>query len=79
MKEVRCSNKDELQVEMFKVFQKVTKRNEDYHEKYLSFLDSVPLIWNKLIKQHQPIYDKLGYLDLIIKEDLTLERKKQKR
>ena len=79
MKEVRCSSKDELQIEMFKVFQKVTKRNEDYHEKYLSFLDNVSTVWNGLMKKHQHIYDKLGYMDLIIKEDLTIERKKLKR
>lgn len=36
-------------------------------------------MWKQLIQENQSIYERLGYLDVIIHEDLSFERKKLKR
>jgi len=83
MKEARCYQEDDFEQLLLSVFQHIRPQNEEekrrLQEEYLRILEEAPQMWKQLIQENQSIYDRLGYLDVIVYEDLSFERKKLKR
>jgi hypothetical protein len=83
MKEVRCSNVDDFRIAITRVHAKKQPSNDtekwQYQQDYLKLLRDAPIMWDELLKQNQHIYNRLGYLDVIIHDDLSYERKKLRR
>jgi hypothetical protein len=48
-------------------------------EEYLQILNDAPKQWGKLVDEHRNIFQRLGYLELIVYSDLSVERKKLQR
>ena len=83
VKEVRCHNADEFTIAITKVHSLNRPRTDSEkwkrNEEYLELLDKSPQMWVDLVEQNKNIYSRLGYLDLNIHKDLTVERKKLNR
>lgn len=83
MKEARCYQEDDFEQLLLSVFQYIRPQNDEekrrLQEEYLRILEEAPQMWKQLIQENQSIYDRLGYLDVIVYEDLSFERKKLKR
>jgi hypothetical protein len=83
MKEARCYGADDFQRLLLSVFQKRRPKNEEetwlLQQEYLRLVNEAPHMWENFLRQHQHIYERFGYLDVIVHDDLTVERKKLKR
>jgi hypothetical protein len=83
MKEGRCYEQHDFQVLILSVFNKrrpsTEKEKWELQREYLRLIDRIPQMWEEFVQKHKNIYDRFGYLDVIVHDDLTYERKKLKR
>jgi Ribbon-helix-helix protein, copG family len=83
MKEGRCYEQDDFQVlvlsELSKRRTSTEKEKWELQREYLRLIDKIPQMWKEFVQKHKNIYDRFGYLDVIVHDDLRVERKKLKR
>jgi hypothetical protein len=83
MREGRCYEKHDFQVLVLSEFSKRRASTEEekweLQREYLRLIDKIPQMWEDFVRKHKNIYDRFGYLDVIVHDDLTVERKKLKR
>ena len=83
MKEGRCYEQHDFQVLILSVFNKrrpsTEKEKWELQQEYLRLIDRIPQMWEEFVQKHKNIYDRFGYLDVSVHDDLTYERKKLKR
>ena len=83
MKEGRCYEQHDFQVLILSVFNKrrpsTEKEKWELQREYLRLIDRIPQMWEEFVQKHKNIYDRFGYLDVIVYDDLTYERKKLNR
>jgi Ribbon-helix-helix protein, copG family len=83
MREGRCYERHDFQVLVLSEFSKrrasTEKEKWELQREYLRLIDKIPQMWEDFVRKHKNIYDRFGYLDVIVHDDLTVERKKLKR
>ncbi|KYD33094.1 ribbon-helix-helix protein, CopG family [Parageobacillus toebii] len=83
MREGRCYEQHDFQVLVLSEFSKrrasTEKEKWELQREYLRLIDKIPQMWEEFVRKHKNIYDRFGYLDIIVHDDLTVERKKLKR
>jgi Ribbon-helix-helix protein, copG family len=83
MREGRCYEQHDFQVLVLSEFSKrrasTEKEKWELQREYLRLIDKIPQMWEDFVRKHKNIYDRFGYLDVIVHDDLTVERKKLKR
>jgi hypothetical protein len=83
MKEGRCYEQHDFQVLVLSEFSKrrasTEKEKWELQREYLRLIDKIPQMWEEFVQKHKNIYDRFGYLDVIVHDDLRVERKKLKR
>jgi macrodomain Ter protein organizer (MatP/YcbG family) len=83
MREGRCYEQHDFQVLVLSEFSKrrasTEKEKWDLQREYLRLIDKIPQMWEEFVQKHKNIYDRFGYLDVIVHDDLRVERKKLKR
>lgn len=83
MKEGRCYEQHDFQVLVLSEFSKrrasTEKEKWELQQEYLRLINKIPQIWEEFVQKHKNIYDRFGYLDVIVHDDLRVERKKLKR
>jgi Ribbon-helix-helix protein, copG family len=83
MREGRCYGQHDFQVLVLSEFSKrrasTEKEKWELQREYLRLIDKIPQMWEDFVRKHKNIYDRFGYLDVIVHDDLTVERKKLKR
>ncbi|OQO98981.1 CopG family transcriptional regulator [Geobacillus sp. 44C] len=83
MREGRCYEQHDFQVLVLSEFSKrrasTEKEKWELQREYLRLIDKIPQMWEEFVQKHKNIYDRFGYLDVIVHDDLTVERKKLKR
>jgi macrodomain Ter protein organizer (MatP/YcbG family) len=83
MREGRCYEQHDFQVLVLSEFSKrrasTEKEKWELQREYLRLIDKIPQMWEEFLQKHKNIYDRFGYLDVIVHDDLRVERKKLKR
>jgi macrodomain Ter protein organizer (MatP/YcbG family) len=83
MREGRCYEQHDFQVLVLSEFSKrrasTEKEKWELQREYLRLIDKIPQMWEEFLQKHKNIYDRFGYLDVIVHDDLRIERKKLKR
>jgi Ribbon-helix-helix protein, copG family len=83
MREGRCYEQHDFQVLILSQFSErrpsTEKEKWELQQEYLRLIDKIPQMWEDFVRKHKNIYDRFGYLDVIVHDDLTVERKKLKR
>jgi macrodomain Ter protein organizer (MatP/YcbG family) len=83
MREGRCYEQHDFQVLILSEFSKrrasTEKEKWELQREYLRLIDKIPQMWEEFVQKHKNIYDRFGYLDVIVHDDLRVERKKLKR
>jgi Ribbon-helix-helix protein, copG family len=83
MREGRCYEQHDFQVLVLSEFSKrrasTEKEKWELQREYLRLIDKIPQMWEEFVQKHKNIYDRFGYLDVIVHDDLRVERKKLKR
>ncbi|ADU95966.1 ribbon-helix-helix domain-containing protein [Geobacillus sp. Y412MC52] len=83
MREGRCYNQKDFQVLILQEFSRCRPQSPEETAKlqreYLKLMDDAPRMWEEFVEKHKNIYERLGYLDVIIHDDLRVERKKLSR
>ncbi|QIZ69128.1 ribbon-helix-helix protein, CopG family [Geobacillus subterraneus] len=83
MREGRCYEQHDFQVLLLQEFNRRRPRSPEETEKlqkeYLRLLNEVPRMWEEFIEKHKNIYERFGYIDVIVHDDLQVERKKLQR
>jgi hypothetical protein len=83
MREGRCYEQHDFQVLILSQFSErrpsTEKEKWELQREYLRLIDKIPQMWEDFVRKHKNIYDRFGYLDVIVHDDLTVERKKLKR
>jgi hypothetical protein len=83
MREGRCYEQHDFQVLVLSEFSKrrpsTEKEKWELQREYLRLIDRIPQMWEEFVQKHKNVYDRFGYLDVIVHDDLTYERKKLKR
>ncbi|WJQ05528.1 ribbon-helix-helix protein, CopG family (plasmid) [Geobacillus stearothermophilus] len=83
MREGRCYERHDFQVLLVQEFNRRRPRSPEETEKlqkeYLKLLDEVPRMWEEFVEKHKNIYERFGYIDVIVHDDLRVERKKLQR
>jgi hypothetical protein len=83
MRERQCYEQHNFQVLVLSEFSKrrasTEKEKWELQREYLRLIDKIPQMWEDFVRKHKNIYDRFGYLDVIVHDDLTVERKKLKR
>jgi len=83
MREGRCYTQKDFQVLILQEFSRRRPQSPEetakLQKEYLKLVDDVPRLWEEFVKKHKNIYERLGYLDVIVHDDLRVERKKLSR
>lgn len=83
MREGRCYEQHDFQVLVLQEFSNRRPRSPEetkkLQEEYLRLLQEIPRMWEEFIEKHKNIYERFGYLDVIVHDDLRIERKKLQR
>ena len=83
MREGRCYTQKDFQVLILQEFSRRRPQSPEettkLQKEYLKLVDDVPRMWEEFVKKHKNIYERLGYLDVIVHDDLRVERKKLSR
>ena len=82
MKEGRCYEQHDFQVLILSQFAQrrpsTEKETWELQKEYLRLIREIPQMWEEFVRKNQNIYDRFGYLDVVVYDDLTYERKKLK-
>ncbi|MED4880743.1 ribbon-helix-helix protein, CopG family [Geobacillus stearothermophilus] len=83
MMEGRCYERHDFQVLVLQEFGKRRPRSPEetkrLQEEYLRLLEEIPRMWEEFVEKHKNIYERFGYLDVVVHDDLRVERKKLQR
>ncbi|MED3750534.1 CopG family transcriptional regulator [Geobacillus stearothermophilus] len=82
MREGRCYEQHDFQVLILSQFAQrrpsTEKETWELQKEYLRLIREIPQMWEEFVRKNQNIYDRFGYLDVVVYDDLTYERKKLK-
>jgi hypothetical protein len=82
MREGRCYEQHDFQVLILSQFAQrrpsTEKETWELQQEYLRLIREIPQMWEEFVRKNQNIYDRFGYLDVVVYDDLTYERKKLK-
>ncbi|ABO68800.1 Conserved hypothetical protein (plasmid) [Geobacillus thermodenitrificans NG80-2] len=82
MREGRCYEQHDFQVLILSQFAQrrpsTEKEKWELQQEYLRLIREIPQMWEEFVRKNQNIYDRFGYLDIVVYDDLTYERKKLK-
>jgi len=82
MREGRCYEQHDFQVLILSQFAQrrpsTEKEKWELQQEYLRLIREIPQMWEEFVRKNQNIYDRFGYLDVVVYDDLTYERKKLK-
>ncbi|MGG3921298.1 CopG family transcriptional regulator [Geobacillus thermodenitrificans] len=82
MREGRCYEQHDFQVLILSQFAQrrpsTEKEKWELQKEYLRLIREIPQMWEEFVRKNQNIYDRFGYLDVVVYDDLTYERKKLK-
>lgn len=82
MREGRCYEQYDFQVLILSQFVQrrpsTEKEKWELQQEYLRLIREIPQMWEEFVRKNQNIYDRFGYLDVVVYDDLTYERKKLK-
>ncbi|MEK4384198.1 CopG family transcriptional regulator [Aeribacillus sp. FSL K6-2848] len=82
MREGRCYEQYDFQVLILSQFAQrrpsTEKEKWELQQEYLRLIREIPQMWEEFVRKNQNIYDRFGYLDVVVYDDLTYERKKLK-